>query len=64
MQPKVGWIRTTYRLTGPLLALAVRYLPNAMTTSERVGQAMINVVARGTPSRVLEIRDINHEALG
>ncbi len=64
VQPKVGWIRTTYRLTGPLLALAVRYLPNAMTTSERVGQAMINVVARGTPSRVLEIRDINHEALG
>lgn len=63
VQPKVAWIRIIYALTGPLLALAVRYLPDAMTTSERLGRAMINVVARGTPSRVLEVRDINREAI-
>lgn len=63
VQPRVGWIRVTYALLGPLLTLATKYLPDTMTTSERVGRAMINVVARGTPSRVLEVRDINREAL-
>ncbi|MDR6842504.1 NAD-dependent epimerase/dehydratase family protein [Pseudoxanthomonas sacheonensis] len=62
VQPKVGWIRAIYAMTAPLLSLAVRYAPSAMTTSERVGLAMINATARGTPSRILESRDINNEA--
>jgi uncharacterized protein YbjT (DUF2867 family) len=62
VRPKVGWIRTLYALTAPLLSLAVRYAPGAMTTSERLGLAMINATARGGPSRVFESRDINDEA--
>ena len=62
VRPKVGWIRAIYTATAPLLSLAVRYAPGAMTTSERMGLAMINATARGGPSRVLESRDINDEA--
>ena len=62
VQPKVGWIRAIYALTSPLLSVAARYAPSAMTTSERVGLAMINATARGAPSRILESRDINNEA--
>ncbi|SDR22065.1 NAD-dependent epimerase/dehydratase family protein [Pseudoxanthomonas sp. CF125] len=62
VRPKVGWIRAIYAATAPLLSLAVRYAPGGMTTSERVGLAMINATARGGPSRVLESRDINSEA--
>jgi uncharacterized protein YbjT (DUF2867 family) len=62
VRAKVGWIRITYALTAPLLSLAAKHLPHAMTTSARVGRAMIEVVARGGPSRVLESADINREA--
>lgn len=62
VQPKVDWIRAIYALTSPLLSVAARYAPSAMTTSERVGLAMINATARGAPSRILESRDINNEA--
>lgn len=62
VRPKVGWIRAVYAATSPLLSLAARYVPGAMTTSERVGLAMINATARGAPSRILESRDINNEA--
>lgn len=63
VRPKVGWIRAIYTVTAPLLSLMVRYAPGAMTTSERIGRAMINATDRGTPSRIFESKDINHEAL-
>ncbi|MET0580497.1 MAG: NAD-dependent epimerase/dehydratase family protein [Pseudoxanthomonas sp.] len=60
-QPRVGWIRAIYAATAPVLSLAVRYAPGAVTTTERVGRAMINAAASGMPSRIFESSDINRE---
>jgi|CZKU01.1.fsa_nt_gi hypothetical protein len=45
---------------GPSVLKAL--LPSHMTTSEKVGRAMLVVAKRGAPTAVLENRDIN--ALG
>jgi len=63
VRPKVGWIRAIYTATAPLLSFLAKHAPGAMTTSERIGQAMIDATASGGPSRILESRDINREAL-
>lgn len=46
-------------VAGPLLAWMVHATPNQMTTSERLGRAMINVVRNGYPRPILESADIN-----
>jgi hypothetical protein len=43
----------------PLYPLWKTLLPNAVTTTEQLGRAMIEVGKRGNPNRVLESRDIN-----
>jgi hypothetical protein len=65
IQPLHG-IRTKTKLYGAMYAiLAPLYpvwrtlFPRHVTTTERVGRAMINVVSQGAPSRVLESDDIN-----
>ena len=59
VRSKTGWINAVYAVTGPLLAWMVRATPNQMTTSERLGRAMISVVRNGYPSPILESADIN-----
>lgn len=51
--------RVLYRLGAPLAPLARRLFPSQVTTTERVGLAMLRVSRNGPPSRVLETRDIN-----
>ena len=44
---------------------AIRALfPNAVTTTERMGRAMIAVARRGYPKPILEAADINAAAAG
>jgi uncharacterized protein YbjT (DUF2867 family) len=59
VRSKTGWINAVYALTAPLLAVMVRVTPNYMTTSERLGRAMIKVARDGYPKPVLECEDIN-----
>ena len=59
VRSKTGWINAVYALTAPLLAVMVRVTPNYMTTSERLGRAMIKVARDGYPKPVLESEDIN-----
>jgi hypothetical protein len=47
-----------YTLTKPLLPIVRAIFPNLIVTTEQVGRAMLNVVRRGYPRRVLENRDI------
>ena len=56
---RTRWYRILYAATRPLWPLLRRFAPNYVTTTERVGQAMINVAAQGYPKRVLENPDIN-----
>jgi uncharacterized protein YbjT (DUF2867 family) len=51
--------RVLYVVLAPLLPLLKRLAPDHVTTTERVGQAMITVAATGAPKRVLETADIN-----
>ena len=44
---------------GPLIPLLKAVAPNAVTTTEQIGRAMINVAKHGAPKPVLESRDIN-----
>jgi uncharacterized protein YbjT (DUF2867 family) len=56
---KTRWYMAIYAVIRPLSPLLVRRFPNLATTTERLGQAMINVAAIGYPSCVLESTDIN-----
>ena len=50
--------RIGYALAWPLLPLLARF-PSFMTTTERIGRAMLRAARVGAPKSVLESRDIN-----
>jgi uncharacterized protein YbjT (DUF2867 family) len=65
IQPVLGVTSKTrlyaaiYRVVGPLFPLLRRMFPRAMTTTEVLGRAMIEVAAHGAPNQVMETPDIN-----
>ena len=59
VRSKVGWQRAIFAGTAPLLPLLLRVAPNFVTTTERVGRAMLKVARDGYPKPVLESEDIN-----
>jgi uncharacterized protein YbjT (DUF2867 family) len=59
VRSKTGWINAVYAVTAPLLAYMARAKPDYMTTSEKLGRAMISVVRNGYPKPILESADIN-----
>ena len=48
-----------YVVAAPLFPILRRLFPNAVTTTGRVGRAMIELARSGAQKRVLESRDIN-----
>lgn len=56
--------RIFYAITTPLLPVLKTFFPQYVTTTERLGQAMIAVAKHGYPKKVLEMRDINSAAAG
>jgi uncharacterized protein YbjT (DUF2867 family) len=58
IKSKTGLYRALYALTGPLLTLLHRLLPNVVLTTREIGQAMLKVAQHGYAKRVLEVRDI------
>lgn len=54
--------RIPYMVLAPLVPWLKRQFPKFVTTSETVGRAMLNVVRRGYPVRILESADINSAA--
>lgn len=62
IRSKTGLYQAFYSALGFLLPLLKAVAPNALTTTERVGRAMLAVARRGAPTPHLETRDIN--ALG
>jgi uncharacterized protein YbjT (DUF2867 family) len=59
VRSKTPWINAVYAVTAPLLAWMVHATPNHMTSSEKLGRAMISVVRNGYPKPILESADIN-----
>ena len=57
---KAKWVQAcpVYTVTNPLLSWMQRF-PKYITTTEKLGRAMIKVARQGYPKRVLESLDIN-----
>jgi uncharacterized protein YbjT (DUF2867 family) len=52
--------RIPYLILGPILPLFKRLFPKYVTTTEKLGRAMLTAAKRGAPKRVLESADINN----
>jgi uncharacterized protein YbjT (DUF2867 family) len=59
IRSKTRWVRAIYAVATPLFPLLDAAFPNAVTTTERVGRAMLAAARRGAPKTVLENADIN-----
>ncbi|MFI7420798.1 NAD(P)H-binding protein [Nonomuraea sp. NPDC049684] len=56
---RTRWYRLAYVVAAPLYPLLRRLFPAQVTTTERIGQAMITVAERGAPERILGPAAIN-----
>jgi uncharacterized protein YbjT (DUF2867 family) len=56
---KTGSYRILYRVLAPLVILMDAVAPNSLTTTEKMGRAMIHAVQRGAPRPILGNREIN-----
>lgn len=59
VRTKTNWYGAVYAIMGPLYPVWKLLFPKYVTTTERVGRAMLNVVRRGATKSVLENQDIN-----
>jgi uncharacterized protein YbjT (DUF2867 family) len=59
VRSKTAWVQAIYAATGPLWALLNRIAPKYVTTTEKLGRAMIKVARDGYPKPILESLDIN-----
>lgn len=62
IKSKTALYRIPYALLAPLVPWLKRQFPKYVTTTETIGRAMLNVVRRGYPVRILETSDINAAA--
>jgi uncharacterized protein YbjT (DUF2867 family) len=59
IQSRTRGYRVLYAILSPFVLLIAAISPNAITTTEKVGRAMIHVVQRGSSKSILSTRDIN-----
>jgi len=59
---RTGLYRALYAVLSPVFPVLQALRPDAVTTTERVGRAMLAAARRGAPTRVLLTRDINRLA--
>ena len=64
IRSRTPWTRIAYSVTRPLHGLMRRLLPNQVTTTERIGRAMIAVARDGYERPVLEMADIERAGGG
>ncbi len=58
IRPSAPLMRRAYSVLGPILPVFRRLFPRQVTTTERLGRAMLNVARNGYPKPVLETADI------
>jgi uncharacterized protein YbjT (DUF2867 family) len=59
IKSKTKLYRIPYLLLGPFIPILTKAFPKYVTTTEKIGRAMIEVAKHGAPKRVLESQDIN-----
>jgi uncharacterized protein YbjT (DUF2867 family) len=62
IKSKTRWYRAFYAVTTPLFPLLNAAFSRSITTTERVGRAMLAAAKRGAPKTLLENADINARA--
>ena len=55
---KTGWYNAIYTATGPLLPLLERVAPKYVTTTDRIGKAMLRLARTGSPQHLVENADL------
>jgi len=58
IKSKTRAVQLFYTLSGPVLPWLQRHWPNQITTTEKLGRAMLKAARQGAPKRVLETSDI------
>jgi uncharacterized protein YbjT (DUF2867 family) len=59
IESKTKLYRVIYKATAPLIPFLTAALPQYVTTTERLGRAVLNVAQNGYPKPHIETRDIN-----
>lgn len=59
IRSKTGWYNAFYAVMRPFNGLLLKAFPFSVTTTERLGRAMLHVAKRGFPQRIVTTRDIN-----
>lgn len=59
VRSKTAWYQAAYTLLAPISPLLMRLAPNHITTTARLGRAMIQVASTGYDKNILYTRDIN-----
>jgi uncharacterized protein YbjT (DUF2867 family) len=62
VRSKTALYRILYTTMGPLIPLLMAVAPRYVTTTDRIGRAMIQAARHGAPKAVLEGQDINELA--
>ena len=58
VRSRVGWYNTVYMLASPLLGLLDRVAPGSLTSTDRLGRALLRVARDGADGRILSNRDL------
>jgi len=58
IRSKTALYQAIYSLTGPVIPLLRWLFPKVILTTEEIGKAMLAVAKRGSPVKVLEVRDM------
>jgi uncharacterized protein YbjT (DUF2867 family) len=59
IRSKTRLYRIFYAVLGPFIPWLINAFPKYVTTTEQLGQAMLQIAKHGAPKRVLESQDIN-----
>jgi uncharacterized protein YbjT (DUF2867 family) len=59
IRSKTTWYNTFYSLTRPLNSAMLRFFPMGVTTTERLGRAMLSIGKTGFERRIVTSTDIN-----
>jgi uncharacterized protein YbjT (DUF2867 family) len=59
IKSKTTLTRLAYALARPFFSILERWLPNYVTTTEKLGRAMIKIAKQGSSKSVIESKDIN-----
>ncbi|WP_250033377.1 epimerase [Paractinoplanes maris] len=58
IRSKTGWYNTIYTVLNPVVPLLQRVAPKYLTTTDRVGQAMLRAARVGFPDHIVENADL------